>query len=364
MATDSCGETVATRTDTMTEDTKFGVVGLGGIGGNLARQALGKDMEVVGLDTRETPDLEEQGITRLDAGAYDDLTAELEPPRIVYLALPAGSVIDDELEAIADAFDEGDVIMDGGNSFWRDSMRREDRMADEGIYFLDCGTSGGPFQTQEGACFTVGGEEEGFEIVQPLLDELSFEGGVLYTGRSGSGHFIKLVHNGIEFGMLQSIAEGVELIEAGEFDVDMADVFSNWTNGSVIQSQLVELMAKGLRKEDQFAETDTPDFHDIPNYVEDTGEVNWLVEEAIKGETPTPVITQSVIELFKSRGNQKHAYRAIALMRHGFGNHPFGEDDYVMEERAEGRVAEETRQELRDEPGMDPVRSSDHTEEE
>lgn len=348
----------------MSEQTKFGIVGLGGIGGNLARQALGKDMEVVGLDTRDTPKLEEMGATRLDAGAYDALAEELETPRIVYLALPAGSVVDDELDELADAFEEGDVIMDGGNSFWRDSIRREERLSKDGIYFLDCGTSGGPFQTREGACFTVGGKEEGFEIVQPLLEELSFEGGVLYTGRPGSGHFIKLVHNGIEFGMLQSIAEGVELIEAGEFDVDMADVFTNWTNGSVIQSRLVELMAKGLKKEDQFAETDTPDFHDIPNYVEDTGEVNWLVEEAIKGETPTPVITQSVIELFKSRGNQKNAYRAIALMRHGFGDHPFGEDESVMKERVEGRVTEQTRHELRDEAEMDPVRSADRNNEE
>jgi 6-phosphogluconate dehydrogenase len=166
---------------------------------------------------------------------------------------------------------------------------------------------------------------------------------------------VKLVHNGVEFGMLQSIAEGVELLEAGQFDVDLGEVFTNWSNGAVVESWLVELMARGLKKEDQFAETDTPDFRDIPNYVEDTGEVNWLVDEAIKGETPVPVITQSVIELLKSRGNQRHAYRAIALMRHGFGNHPFGEDEDIRKERYVGRVDETARHDLRDEEDMDPL---------
>ena len=334
---------------------ELGIVGLGQMGGNLAEQALDAGMEVVGVDPNDHSDLEEMGATVLDAGAYDQLAAELDAPRVVYLSLPAGSLVDDELDDLASAFEEGDAIMDGGNSFWRDSMRREERCWEEGIYFLDCGSSGGPFRAKEGACFMVGGKEDGFDIAEPILDELSVEGGLLHTGPPGSGHFVKLVHNGVEFGMLQSIAEGVELLKAGEFDLDLGDVFSNWSNGAVVESWLVELMAKGLKKEDQFAATDTPDFEAIPNYVEDTGEVNWLVEEAIKGETPVPVITQSVIELFKSRGQQRHAYRAIALMRHGFGNHPFGESDHIEKERFSGRVGEEARHELRDDAEMDPV---------
>lgn len=343
----------------MTETMKLGIVGLGKMGGNLAQQALEKDIGVVGLDTSDAPDLANMGATILDAGAYDQLAQELEPPRVVYLSLPAGSLIDEELEDLTEAFDEGDVIMDGGNSFWRDTIRREERVSEEGIYYLDCGSSGGPFRAREGACFMVGGKEEGFEIAEPLLDELSVDGGLLHTGPPGSGHFVKLVHNGVEFGMLQSIGEGVELLKAGQFDLDLGEVFTNWSNGAVIESWLVELMAKGLKKEDQFAETDTPDFEDIPNYIEDTGEVNWLVEEAIKGETPVPVITQSVIELFKSRGNQRNAYRAIALMRHGFGDHPFGEDSSIAKERLEGRVDEEARHELRDDAAFEPVRSAD-----
>ena len=334
-------------------DLELGIVGLGSIGGNLAKQAVEKDIRVVGLDTEDRPELAEEGVEVHDADQYDVLVDELEPPRAVYLSLPAGSLIDEELDDMLDEFEEGDVIMDGGNSFWRDSIRREERAWEEGVYLLDTGTSGGPPRASEGACFMVGGREEGYEIAEPLLDSLSVDGGLLHVGPPGSGHFVKLVHNGIEFGMLQSIAEGVELLEAGQFDVDMADVFHNWSNGAVIESWLVELMEKGLRKEDQ--QSDVPDFEDIPNYVEDTGEVNWLVSEAYKGETPIPVISQSVTELFKSRGNQRHAYRAIALMRHGFGTHPFGEDEGIRQERLEGRVGNEPRHELRDDDDMDPV---------
>jgi 6-phosphogluconate dehydrogenase len=339
---------------------QLGIVGLGSMGSNLAKQALRKDIEVIGVDPQDKPELEGMGATVLDAGAYEELADRLDAPRVIYLSLPAGGMVDDELEDMVETLEDGDVIMDGGNSFWRDSIRREERAWEEGIYYLDCGSSGGPFRAKEGACFMVGGKEEGFETAEPLLEELSVDGGLLHTGPPGSGHFVKLVHNGVEFGMLQSIAEGVELLEAGQFDLDLGEVFTNWSNGAVVESWLVELMAKGLKKEDQFAETDTPDFEDIPNYVEDTGEVNWLVDEAIKGETPAPVITQSVIELFKSRGNQRHAYRAIALMRHGFGNHPFGESETIRQERFEGRVDEEARQDLRADDEADPLNPMDY----
>ena len=334
-------------------DLELAIVGLGKIGGNLAQQAVEKDVRVVGLDTADRPELEEEGVEVHDAGDYEKLADELDAPRVIYLSLPAGPLVDDELDDLLEHLEEGDVVMDGGNSFWRDSIRREERAWDDGIYFLDTGTSGGPPRAKEGVCFMVGGKEDGFDIAEPYLDLLSVDGGLLHTGPPGSGHFVKLVHNGIEFGMLQSIAEGVELLEAGQFDLDMADVFHNWSNGAVIESWLVELMEKGLRHEDQ--QSDAPDFEDIPNYVEDTGEVNWLVSEAYKGETPIPVISQSVTELFKSRGNQRHAYRAIALMRHGFGEHPFGEAEGIEDERLHGRVDNEARHDLRDDADVDPV---------
>ena len=235
---------------------ELGIVGLGKIGGNLAKQAVEKDIRVVGFDTEDRPDLKDEGVEVHDAGEYDVLVEELDAPRVVYLSLPAGDLIDSELDSLLEHLDEGDVMMDGGNSFWRDSMRREERAWDEGVYYLDTGTSGGPPRASEGACFMVGGKEEGFEIAEPYLDTLSVDGGLLHVGPPGSGHFVKLVHNGIEFGMLQSIAEGVELLKAGQFDVDMADVFHNWSNGAVIESWLVKLMELGLRKEDQ--QSDAP----------------------------------------------------------------------------------------------------------
>ncbi len=330
---------------------ELGIIGLGSIGGNLAKQATEKDIDVVGCDTVDRPELKEKGVTVFDSGEYEKLAEELDAPRVIYLSLPAGELIDEQLEELTEHLDEGDVVMDGGNSFWRDSMRREERVWEDGIYYLDTGTSGGPPGARDGACFMVGGREEGFEIAEPILDELSVDGGLLHVGPPGSGHFVKLVHNGVEFGMLQSIAEGVELLEAGDFDVDLEDVFNNWSNGSVIRSWLVELMR------DQIGEDN---YEDVPNYIEDTGEVNWLVQEAFKGETPIPVISQSVIELFKSRGNQEHAYQAIAAMRHGFGTHPFGEDDDILKERIAGRVDNVSRSHLeKDKERKDAVRPKD-----
>ncbi len=331
------------------------------MGGNLAAQAIDRGIAVVGVDPEPKPDLEAQGATVYGAGAYQSLRDDLDPPRVVYISLPAGPLIDSELESMASVFEAGDVLIDGGNSFWRDSIDRERRLWEDDIYFLDCGSSGGPFRAREGACFMVGGRKDGYAIAEPLLDALSVEGGLVHTGPPGSGHFTKLVHNGIEFGMLQSIAEGVELLAAGQFDLDLQAVFENWSNGSVIESWLVELMATGLAQTDQFAD-DTPPLEEIPNYIEDTGEVNWLIEEAFKGEVPAPVITQSVIELFKSRGHQQYTYRAIALMRHGFGGHPFGQDESTASERQHGRVSGSSRRELYETDHKEPLSGDDSAE--
>ena len=310
-------------------DLELGIVGLGTIGGNLARQAVEEGITVVGKDVEEKPELQEFGVTQVDS--HEALLAELDPPRFVYLSLPAGPVIDDEIEKLASHLEAGDVVADGGNSFWLDSMEREERLREEGIYFLDAGTSGGLPGARNGACFMVGGREEGIEVAEPVFEALSVEGGFLHTGGPGSGHFVKLVHNGIEFGMLQAIGEGVELLKAGDFDVDLQEVFYNWTNGSVIRSWLVELMEEQLREEEM---------EEVPNYVEDTGEVNWLAMWAIKEETPAPVITTATMELFESRGQQDDAYQAIAMMRHGFGGHPFGVDDDIAKKRKISRLEE------------------------
>jgi 6-phosphogluconate dehydrogenase len=307
---------------------QLGIIGLGKMGGNLALQSTEKKIQVIGKARSKKPELEKQGIKVVTD--YKSFVGFLKHPRVVYLSLPAGPTVDSVLDELVPHLEKGDVVMDGGNSFYPDSIEREKKMNKKDIYFLDCGTSGGLKGARHGACFMVGGKEEGIKIAEPVLTALAVKDGYVHTGQPGSGHFVKLVHNGIEFGMLQSIGEGVELLRKSGFELDLAAIFKNWSNGSVIRSWLVELMEKGLR-EQGLAKTES--------YIEDTGEVNWLVQDAINKEIPIPVISQSIMELFKSRMNQSDTYKSIALMRHGFGGHPFGKDEGIIKERRTGRVS-------------------------
>jgi 6-phosphogluconate dehydrogenase len=307
---------------------QLGIIGLGKMGGNLALQANEKKIAVIGKARSKKPELEKQGVKVVTD--YESFVGLMKHPRIVYLSLPAGPTVDGVLGELVPHLEKGDVVMDGGNSFYLDSIEREKKMQEKGIYFLDCGTSGGLEGARHGACFMVGGKKEGIKIAEPILTALSVKDGYIYTGQPGTGHFVKLVHNGIEFGMLQSIGEGVELLRRSGFELDLAAIFKNWSNGSVIRGWLVELMEKGL-KEQGLAKTES--------YIEDTGEVNWLVQDAINKEVPIPVISQSIMELFKSRMNESDAYKSIALMRHGFGGHPFGKDEGIIKERKTSRVS-------------------------
>lgn len=220
--------------------------------------------------------------------------------------------------------------MDGGNSFFRDSVRRHQQLAARQIEFLDVGTSGGPNGARHGACFMVGGSRAAADQARPLLERLAVPEAYLYAGPPGSGHFVKLVHNAIEFGMIQAIAEGVDLLTHGGYDLDLAAVFHNWSHGSVIESRLVSWMERALR--------DGPSLTEIDPHVEDTGEVNWIVQEAAALEVPIPCIAQAVWALMQSRDARHHAARAVAMMRHQFGGHPYGPDEAIAHERKVGRV--------------------------
>lgn len=307
---------------------ELGIIGLGKIGGNLALQCIEKGIRIIGKARRPKPQLTEKGVKVVQD--YDEFAGSLKKPRVIYLSLPAGRTIDKVLKELVPYLDKGDVVIDGGNSYYKDSIRREAELSKLGIYFVDCGTSGGVEGARYGACFMVGGKPEAVKLCEPVLKTLAVEGGYLYTGEPGSGHFVKLVHNGIEFGMLQAIGEGVELLQRSKFDLNLRDIFRNWSHGSVIRGWLVELMEKGLGE--------TKDIKDVADYVEDTGEVNWLVQEAVEKEIPIPVITHSVMELFRSREKESDAARAVAIMRHGFGGHPFGKDDYIAKERKTSRI--------------------------
>jgi len=307
---------------------ELGIIGLGKMGGSLALQCVEKGIRVVGKARSPKPELAKKGVKVVES--YEEFVGSLKPPRVIYLSLPAGPTIDEVLRELVPHLDKGDVIIDGGNSYYKDSIRREAELSKLGIHFVDCGTSGGVEGARHGACFMVGGKPEAVKLCEPILKALAVEGGYVHTGGPGSGHFVKLVHNGIEFGMLQAIGEGVELLRHSDFDLDLRDIFRNWAHGSVIRGWLVELMEKGLGT--------IGDLKEIPDYVEDTGEVNWLVQEAIEKEIPIPVITQSVIELFKSRKRESDVARAIAIMRHGFGGHPYGKDDHIARERKTSRI--------------------------
>ena len=308
---------------------QLGIIGLGKMGGNISLQCVDKGIEVVGKDITQRPELEDKGVKVVTD--YEEFRNLLKLPRVIFLSLPAGPLIDKVINELISFLDKGDVLLDGGNSYYKDSQRRAKELEEKGIYFVDCGTSGGWEGARYGACFMVGGDKKAVEIAEPILEKLAVENGYLHCGPSGSGHYVKLVHNGIEFGMLQAIGEGVELLNRSEFDLNLPDIFKMYSNGSVIRSWLVELMEKGLRDLNNKIE-------DVPAFIEDTGEVNWLVQEAINKEIPIPVITQAVIELFKSRVKPNDSYRAVAIMRHGFGGHPYGESEYIANERKVSRI--------------------------
>jgi len=234
------------------------------------------------------------------------------------------------IDELVPFLDPGDVIVDGGNSYWGDSIRRQRRIAPSGVELVDLGTSGGVDGARRGACFMAGGEPAAVARVEPILRALAVEGGYVHAGPPGAGHFTKLVHNGIEFGMLQAIGEGVDLLERYRDPLDIAAVLSCWRHGSVIRGWLIDLMQQ------QYARAGGLD--EIPSFVEDTGEVNWLVADALRMEVAIPVIAQSVMQLFASRDDKDNSARAVAMMRNGFGGHPYGPAPAIVEERRRGQV--------------------------
>lgn len=309
--------------------TQLGIIGLGKMGAGLARQAAEKGYPTVGLDLHPRPDLETDNLRVVSNLA--DLVGQLERPRKVFLYVPAGGAVDDLIAQLQAHLEPGDIIVDGGNSYWGDSIRRAARLKERGLHFIDCGTSGGPGGARAGACYMVGGEEEAVAQLRDFFIETAVPGGFLHTGPAGTGHYVKLVHNGIEFGMLQAIGEGMGLLTHFREKLDISAILSLWNNGSVVRSWLVELMQKMYDQEAGFT---------VPSYIEDTGEVNWLVADALHMEVPIPVITQSVMQLFTSRDQDPTWAKAVAMMRHGFGGHPYGPDAGIRQERQYGRVGE------------------------
>jgi 6-phosphogluconate dehydrogenase len=292
---------------------KFGIVGLGRMGANLARQAMGKGHEVVcyNLDPEKTDQLVSEGAE--GAYTFHELAERLEPPRITFVYVPHGAATLSVLEQLRAVFGHGDIVVDGGNSLWMRDESHHTEFGAAGIHFLDMGTSGGISGARHGAAFMVGGDRKAFEQVRPLLVDLAVDEQAVFHAaeQPGAGHFVKLVHNAIEFGMIQAIAEGVELLSASDYDLDLPDLLAHWNHGTVIRSWLIDLMSKAL--------TETTQFEQLATFVEDTGEVKWVVDWPLQRDIPTPVtaVAQQMLLYYRNIDSTQ-----ATLLRNQFGGHP------------------------------------------
>lgn len=293
---------------------KIGFIGLGRMGGNMVQRLLNGGHQVIAYSrtAESVKKAEEKGAV----GAYSlhELSDKLIPPRIVWLMVPAGDVTEGIINRIAPFLQEGDILIDGGNSFYKDSMRRAERLRAEKIAFLDVGTSGGIWGLKDGYCLMIGGDEEVYRKAEPVFKTLAPEKGYAYVGKNGAGHFVKMIHNGIEYAMLQGYAEGFEIMKAKkEFNLDLKKISDLWNHGSVIRSWLLELASSAFEKD--------PALASIRGFVEDSGEGRWTVAEAIEGDIPAPVITLSLLQRFISRQDESFSAKVIAALRSEFGGH-------------------------------------------
>jgi 6-phosphogluconate dehydrogenase len=284
---------------------KLGMVGLGRMGGNMTER-LRRDGHEVETYARTAPER--------TADSLVELATQLEQPRVVWLMIPAGDPTEHAFQTLLPLLEDGDTIVDGGNSNFRDSQRRAGVAQAKGVFFLDAGVSGGIWGLENGYCIMVGGEEEAFQLVEPAFKTLAPEDGYAHVGPAGAGHFVKMVHNGIEYGLMQAYAEGFEILKASEFELDLHEVAGIWRYGSVVRSWLLELLYAAF-------EEDGNDLEKIAGYVEDSGEGRWTVFEAINESVPTPVIAASLFARFASRQDESFGAKINAALRKQFGGH-------------------------------------------
>ena len=295
---------------------ELGMIGLGRMGGNMVQRLLRGGHRVVVYARREE---QVQAMVQLGAvgsSSIADMVAQLATPRTVWVMVPAGEVTESVVKAVADVLSSGDTIIEGGNSYYKDSVRRAAALKEHGIFFLDAGTSGGVWGLQEGYSLMVGGDTEAFRRVEPVFQTLAPgpDKGYGHVGPAGAGHFVKMVHNGIEYGMMQAFAEGFELMQTKrEFDLDLLRISEIWRYGSVVRSWLLDLTAAALRED--------PNLESLQAYVEDSGEGRWTVLESIELGIPAPVIALALQARFRSRQDQPFGARLLAAMRNQFGGH-------------------------------------------
>jgi 6-phosphogluconate dehydrogenase len=285
---------------------KLAMVGLGRMGAGMTERLQRGGHDVVGYD--RDPKVSE-------VASLDELVAKLPPPRVIWIMVPAGDPTEQTVESLAKLVAPGDVIIDGGNSYFRDSIRRAETLAEDGVGFVDAGVSGGIWGLQEGFCLMVGGTKASIEMLAPALATLAPPEGWAHVGPSGAGHFVKMVHNGIEYGLMQAYAEGFEIMKSSSMfpSLDMHQIAEVWRHGSVVRSWLLDLGARALQQDPQLA--------GLRGYVEDSGEGRWTVQEAMNENVSAPVITLSLFARFASRQEDSFANRMLAALRREFGGH-------------------------------------------
>jgi 6-phosphogluconate dehydrogenase len=294
-----------------------GVIGLGKMGFNMALHLLERGHELVAFDLSPEAVVSIAAHGAQSARSLPELAGMLEAPRLLWLMVPAGEPVDSTIEQLLPILDKGDIIVDGGNSHYKDSERRAALLEKQGIHFLDAGTSGGLEGARHGACIMVGGDKSAYDSIEPLLSDLCVENGYGYMGRSGSGHFAKMVHNGIEYGMMQAMGEGFNLLDASGYDFDLEAVSRVWANGSVIRGWLMDLMVQALQKD--------PKLDYLTGAIADSGEGRWTVEAALDHEVSIPVIAASLFTRYRSRSEGNISDKVVAALRHEFGGHAFVE---------------------------------------
>jgi len=294
---------------------RIGFVGLGRMGMNMVERLLKGGHKIVAY-ARTVESVEKaKKKGAIGTTSLQDLVNKLNTPRIIWLMVPAGKATEDVINAIASLLKKGDIVIDGGNSFYKDSMRRAQELKKRGISFLDVGTSGGIWGLKYGYCMMVGGDRKTFKKVEPIIKTLAPEDGYAHVGPNGAGHFVKMVHNGIEYALLQGYAEGFEIMNAKkEFNLDLYKIARLWNHGSVIRSWILELAERVFKKD--------PRLDSILGFVEDSGEGRWTVAEAIERDVPAPLITLSLLERFRSRQMDSFSAKVIAALRNEFGGHP------------------------------------------
>lgn len=297
---------------------KIGFIGLGKMGGNMVERLLKDQHEVVvyNLTKPEIDIAESKGAE--GSASLAEMVSKLPARKIIWLMVPSGKPVDENIQGLSALLKAGDIIVDGGNSNWKETRGRAKKLKETGIILIDCGTSGGLWGLKNGYSLMTGGEKEAVDFAYPIFKSLAPEGGYTYCGSSGAGHYVKMIHNGIEYGMMQAYAEGFEILKTSPYEIDIEKVGSGWMHGSVVQSWLLELAVKAFRED--------PNLESIKGYVEDSGEGRWTIEAAIEQNVPAHVITSSLYARFESRQKDSFAMKVLAALRNQFGGHKVVKD--------------------------------------